>query len=513
MALSITETTTAASSITQTTAMTGGTVTALNGKTDAVRGVAWAISPAAPLTGTLVPGPGTGLGDYTVNLTGLPVHTTIKYAAYTTDSLGTTTVDAAPLSLTTLAAVAPTVTTTAVSAIGFHTATGGGNVTDNGGSNVTAKGICWATTANPTVAGSHTSDGTGTGIFTSSIAGLNPDVLYHVRAYATNAIGTSYGNDLTFMSAAEVPILTSLPTFTFGLTTATLRATITNNEGFAITESGQYWGTTNNPVGAGTKVVGTLVQSGYFETLVTELPAGTKIYTCAYATNAQGTGYGAVLNFTTVAAVKPTIITTLPSSPIFNVVLAGGTNVSDGGATLTETGIAWNTTPNPVIGDNKSVNSGDNYQPFVVGFGSTASTKYYIRAYATNSVGTGYGSQFIIDSNILDMKPERIEKVSITKVVPFSINVPFDNTLTIAQTQISQATVFTPNLNGALAGNKTLYRVIGDGVTTPTFDSAWFKPMSTTAAYDPTLNVTNLIEFLFDGLEYWYNIISGAFPS
>lgn len=96
--------------------------------------------------------------------------------------------------------VVPTVTTTAVSALTATSATSGGNVTTDGGTAVTARGVCWGTSAGPTTADSRTSDGTGTGSFVSSLTGLLPGTAYHVRAYATNSVGTAYGEDLTFVT-------------------------------------------------------------------------------------------------------------------------------------------------------------------------------------------------------------------------------------------------------------------------------------------------------------------------
>jgi uncharacterized protein (TIGR02145 family) len=58
--------------------------------------------------------------------------------------------------------------------------------------------VCWSATANPTISGSHTSDGTGTGVFESNLTGLSEDMTYYVRAYATNAAGTTYGNEFVF---------------------------------------------------------------------------------------------------------------------------------------------------------------------------------------------------------------------------------------------------------------------------------------------------------------------------
>ena len=95
----------------------------------------------------------------------------------------------------------PSLTTTAISAITATTATSGGNVISIGGSNVTARGVCWSTSPNPTIANSKTTDGSGLGSFTSNIGSLTSNTTYYVRAYATNTSGTSYGNETTFTTS------------------------------------------------------------------------------------------------------------------------------------------------------------------------------------------------------------------------------------------------------------------------------------------------------------------------
>jgi len=72
-----------------------------------------------------------------------------------------------------------------------------GNVIDDGNGEIYDRGFCWSTSANPTVAGDHTSDGTTTGVFSSKIYSLLPNTIYHIRAYVTNEVGTTYGDDLT----------------------------------------------------------------------------------------------------------------------------------------------------------------------------------------------------------------------------------------------------------------------------------------------------------------------------
>jgi len=107
----------------------------------------------------------------------------------------------------TLPIVLPTVTTAAVSAITFTTATSGGNVTSDGGvAAVTARGVCWGASPDPVIGPSCISAGSGVGSFVAVISGLTANTPYHVRAYATSSVGTGYGSDIQFTT----PVLTSL---------------------------------------------------------------------------------------------------------------------------------------------------------------------------------------------------------------------------------------------------------------------------------------------------------------
>ena len=91
---------------------------------------------------------------------------------------------------TTVTIKVPVLTTTAVSC--------GGNITSDGGSTVTVRGVCWGESPTVTVTDKNTTDGTGTGSYTSSITGLTGNTTYYVRAYATNSKGTGYGSAKTF---------------------------------------------------------------------------------------------------------------------------------------------------------------------------------------------------------------------------------------------------------------------------------------------------------------------------
>lgn len=91
-----------------------------------------------------------------------------------------------------------TITTASVNSITANSAVSGGSITDDGRADITARGVCWNKAGMPSITDSKTTDGSGSGDFTSTISGLEPNTSYFVRAYATNKAGTAYGNELTF---------------------------------------------------------------------------------------------------------------------------------------------------------------------------------------------------------------------------------------------------------------------------------------------------------------------------
>jgi exo-beta-1,3-glucanase (GH17 family) len=92
----------------------------------------------------------------------------------------------------------PALTTSAVTNITGTSATSGGIITAEGSGTVVARGVCWSTSTTPTISDSKTTDGVGTGSFTSNLSGLNGSTKYYIRAYATNSAGTAYGNEISF---------------------------------------------------------------------------------------------------------------------------------------------------------------------------------------------------------------------------------------------------------------------------------------------------------------------------
>ncbi len=96
----------------------------------------------------------------------------------------------------------PTLSTLEVTEITGNSAKSGGNITDDGGASVTSRGIVWSTSENPDIYNNEgvTVDGSGPGEFTSELTELSPETKFYVRAYATNSLGTTYGESVDFIT-------------------------------------------------------------------------------------------------------------------------------------------------------------------------------------------------------------------------------------------------------------------------------------------------------------------------
>ncbi|WP_300564939.1 hypothetical protein [Flavobacterium sp.] len=200
-------------------------------------------------------------------------------------------------------ALLPTLITTNYSNLTGASATSGGTVTTDGGSAIVARGVVWNTSENPTIANSKTTDGSGTGNFTSSITGLTAGTTYYVRAYATNSSGTGYGTQITFTTTANpanFPVVTTTAISSITSSAASSGGNVTSDGGSPVTARGVVWSTTSGPTTANSKTVdGT--GTGTFTSAIAGLAGSTVYYVRAYATNANGTAYGNQVQFTTPA--------------------------------------------------------------------------------------------------------------------------------------------------------------------------------------------------------------------
>ena len=197
------------------------------------------------------------------------------------------------------AATLPKVSTNAeVTNITATTAISGGNVTANGNHPVIARGVCWSTAQNPTIEDNKTTNGSGTGNFKSYLEELTPNTLYYVRAYATNAVGTAYGEQVTFSTLPlSLPTVTTRNITNIKGTSADCGGTVTSDGFTPVTARGICWSISENPTINDKKTTdGT--GTGSFYSYISELTPKTVYYVRAYATNSEGTAYGEQRTFT-----------------------------------------------------------------------------------------------------------------------------------------------------------------------------------------------------------------------
>jgi hypothetical protein len=388
--------TSAITSIVYTGATSGGTVLYDGGADITARGIVWNIAPNPTIAlATRTTESGT-TGTFVSNMTSLTPNTTYYVRAYATNFVGTA--YGPQLLFTTPPPDPPAVaSTTSVSSISYYTATSGGSVSAENGATITARGIVWDTNTNPTVSlSTKTVQGGTTGSFVSNLTGLVPNTTYYVRAYATNSAGTGYGPEITFSTLPPtIPIVASTTAASvISFYTATSGGNVTSDEGATITARGVVWDTNTDPtVALATKTVQTGT-TGSFVSNLTGLTPNTTYYVRAYATNSVGTSYASQISFSTLPPTVPTVTTTAVS-PIFHYSATSGGNVSsDNGATITARGIVWDVAPNPTVAlSTKTVEAGTIGTYTSQSTGLNPLTLYYVRAYATNAIGTAYGSQ------------------------------------------------------------------------------------------------------------------------
>ncbi|MCX6787065.1 MAG: hypothetical protein NTY93_00885 [Candidatus Kaiserbacteria bacterium] len=303
-------------------------------------------------------------------------------------------------------AVAPTVTTQSASSVTQTSATFNGNITATGGAGPTVRGFAYGT--NSALSGGDTATTTdttgqpfGTGAFTGTpSSSLICNTTYYSRAYATNSAGTGLGAiSASFTtSACSPPTVTTQSASSVAITTATLNGNITNIGSFAPTVRGFAWGT-NSALSGGdtattTDTVGQPFGTGAFSTTTIAFVCNTTYYSRAYATNSAGTGLGAISAlFTTSPCLAPTVTTQAVSAVSVTTATGNGNVTSDGGATITERGVVVSTSPNPTVADDKFTAAGTTGAFTASITGRSAGKLYYVRAYATNSIGTSYGSE------------------------------------------------------------------------------------------------------------------------
>ena len=534
-------------------AVSGGEITSDGGLAITEKGVCWSTITNSTIADNKSM-EGAGTDSFTSKLDGLEDGVTYYVRAYVTNSKGTSYGN--EVSFTTFAFYKPTLTTNSISSIYVSGAVSGGVISSDGGASITAKGICWTTTSNPTIISNKTNDGSGSLSFTSQLSGLQEGTKYYVRAYATNAKGTSYGNEVSFTTTAiNKPTLTTNTITNISSSSATSGGVISSDGGVSIIAKGICWSTTSNPTITSNK---TNDGSGSlsFTSQLSGLQEGTTYYVRAYATNAKGTSYGNEVSFTTTAINKPTLTTNTITNISSTSATSGGVISSDGGALIIAKGICWSTSSNPTVANNIT-NEGTGVTSFTCKMtGLQEGTKYYVRAYATNAKGTSYGNEvsFTTSSNssvtITDIDGNSYKKVTIgtqtwmaenlrtskysdgTVIPNITVNTIWSNLTTGAWSYYNNDAANNAKygklynwfaVSNTTNGNKNVcpygwhmptnaeWRVLTDYLGGESVAGGKMKEVGTTNWYSPNTDATNTS--LFTGLPGGYRGINGVYTS
>lgn len=285
------------SAISYTTAASGGAVTYEGGSPVTGRGICWNTASDPTIQNSITTETG-GFGPFTSNISQLTPNTLYYVRAYATNITGTGYGNL--VTFTTRQSQTATITTEAATSITQTRAVSGGNITSENGGSVIARGVCWSTASDPTVAlSTKTTDGEGPGPFISNISQLTPNTLYYIRAYATNVAGTGYGSQLTFTTKQITPATLTTTQITSITTTSAVSGGNITDEGGTVTVSGICWNSVPEPTTD--LITKTTDGTGYgsFISNITGLLPGSTYYVRAYAVNESGTVYGNQIMFNT----------------------------------------------------------------------------------------------------------------------------------------------------------------------------------------------------------------------
>ena len=356
----------------------------------------------------------------------------------------------------------PYVSTGFASSVTQTTAECSGHVYSEGAAPVTVRGICWSTTPSPVASGNHAAAGSGLGAFSATITNLSPSTGYYYRAYAINALGTSYGEQKYFTtSPCAQPTVTTTPANAVTDNSAEVGGVVISDGCTPVVEQGVCWSVSGTPTANGTHVTAPLTASS-FSCLLTGLAPATTYNARAYASTAAGTSYGETISFTTgfaMPAVSSDSITMVGSS----YATCHGTLLYDGGDPATVVGFCWSeASPTPTISDNH-VEVGSNLGTFSHTVSGIQGTVCHVRAYASNANGIVYGNTLTFYPAIMPTTVSLHRQLLDYDSAVFRVTIVCDSVAAITARGLCVGAQPMPNLLGqtiAASGNDNTFDIV-----------------------------------------------------
>ena len=327
--------------------------------------------------------------EFNYELNGLSRNTTYYFKSYSANSIGSA--ESEVISFTTMAEL-PAVITGDVNDIEEYSASVSGSIEDDGGAEIADKGFVYGTYSGPDMkTGYVMSAGSGSDPFSLSLSELSPNRTYYIRAYAVNSAGVSYGEEHVFTTKVALP---SIGTISLeGRTSSMLKlsALILDDGGETPSEAGFYYSLSEGcDTGSAYRIAGKMTGNG-FSAEISGLSRVTEYHVRAYAVNSAGEYVGDVVSFVT-SPELPVVETVEVESISDKGAVCRGRITDNGGDGIISKGVIWSTSENLTINLSTKTDEGEGGGDFISTITNlNYSTKYYVRAYATNSAGTSYG--------------------------------------------------------------------------------------------------------------------------
>lgn len=324
-------------------------------------------------------------GNLTGNLTGLTNGQKYYIRAYATNAISTH--YGKQTSFTTLTGLAD-VTTHAATDVKAESATLNGNVASANGGTISSRGFCFSTSVNPSISNSKISVSGTTGTMSKEATSLTPGTQYYARAYVTTQFGTTYGEQVSFVTKDGVVIFNTIDKSNVLANSANLSASIATNGGSDIIEKGFCYSTTATPTTADNKITESGSSNNY-SCLLTNLACSTTYRIRAYAKNNINTYYSDEISIMT-----DTGIATLAALTINNI---GQTTLDlqcsildDGGTDILSRGFCYSINGNPTISSEKVVVEGTTGNMSGTITGLISDHDYYVKAFVETRYGITY---------------------------------------------------------------------------------------------------------------------------